>query len=287
MSEQSKAYPVLSYDQLQNLIRELSLIFDIVRTVDPALQRAVIYDADGRHVNLTEHCFDAWNKCGRCENCVSAMAYRQKKRLTKLEFIGQDIFRVTTQYMEVDGKPCLLEIVEKDEDYILCGAVGKNRLIDEIQRHTRAIYTDEETKACNRSYYEDQLATLEMEGAAMVAIAPMPLLKFGPACRHEVVREVARLLRQNMQQDDSLIRWDENRFLVVFADMKPERLREKMQVISDLTEKIAFPSYKKLKVSVQIGGVAHKAPVSALQKMAEMALSQCQSQCKRIFLQEM
>ena len=46
-----------------------------------------------------------------CSQCVSLMAFSRKTQEAKFEFSGESAYFVLATYMEVDGKPCVLESV--------------------------------------------------------------------------------------------------------------------------------------------------------------------------------
>lgn len=54
-----------------------------------------------------------------CSQCVSVMAFSQKSQEAKLEFTGKSAYLVLATYMEVDGKPCVLESVKNSTEIFL------------------------------------------------------------------------------------------------------------------------------------------------------------------------
>ena len=62
---------------------------------------------------LPYQCYEMWNRCERCENCISAKCFHQKGKLEKFEFIENETYHVVAMYMEIDGVPYSLEMLNK------------------------------------------------------------------------------------------------------------------------------------------------------------------------------
>ena len=57
---------------------------------------------DGKMRRLSYQCYEMWNRCKRCENCISAKCFHQKGKLEKFEFIENETYHVVAMYMEID-----------------------------------------------------------------------------------------------------------------------------------------------------------------------------------------
>ena len=131
----------MTINEAKTLVAELKKVFDTVRFVDVSMTLEFdINDMDFVHRNL--NCYAVWNKTGRCENCISSKAYATKSRLTKYEFINQDIYYVVAKYFEVEGAGLVLEVVSKVTDEILFGALGKEKIIQKILEYNDKLYKD-------------------------------------------------------------------------------------------------------------------------------------------------
>lgn len=80
-----------------------------------------------------------------------------KENLTKIEFIDQNVYHVRSTYIEVDGYPYLLELVDQITEETLLGGHGKDEVIKYITAHDCKRYVDILTGIYNRRYYEEQL----------------------------------------------------------------------------------------------------------------------------------
>lgn len=135
-------------------------IFDTVRLVDVSMTTQCLISDDGKIEESPYQCYAVWNKNKRCENCISAKAFALKSKLTKFEFVENEVYFVISVYIEVEGTPYMLELISKLNDETLFGAFGKDKFIQSIENHNKKLYIDALTGAYNRHYYDEQLRTL-------------------------------------------------------------------------------------------------------------------------------
>ena len=113
-------------DGIIEFMKAQGRIFDIVRLVDVSLAVEYEIGEQNEFVPREYNCYAVWNKERRCENCISAKAFALKTRLTKFEFVNDEVFYVMSAYTLVDGEPYMLEMVLKLNDETLFGTFGKN-----------------------------------------------------------------------------------------------------------------------------------------------------------------
>ena len=56
-------------------------------------------------------CYDFWKKGTRCKNCTSREALQKKEKVLKLEYLNSNIYQVISKYIEIDGKPYVIELI--------------------------------------------------------------------------------------------------------------------------------------------------------------------------------
>ena len=71
--------PTYKKAHFQELVAEMSQLFDVVRLVDPISMTAYTIE-DGKLHAQPDSCFHVWNKAARCENCVSARCFMERER---------------------------------------------------------------------------------------------------------------------------------------------------------------------------------------------------------------
>ncbi|NMP38068.1 MAG: GGDEF domain-containing protein [Clostridiales bacterium] len=243
--------------ELCSLMKELKLVFDIVRLVDVSLTTQYDMDDSGELVKGKYECYAVWKRGGRCDNCISAKAFSQKTRLTKYEFEGEDVYHIVAKYIEVDSQPYVLEIVSKVTDQVLFGALGKERLVELIQQQNHKLYTDSLTGAYNRGYYDEQLKSLQKANAfAMADIDDFKAVNdtFGHQAGDIVLQRVVETIRKNIRANDSVVRYGGDEFLLMFRGMPCEVLRCKLEGLREEVSRIEFKEYPGLKVTLSVGG---------------------------------
>ena len=151
--------PTYKKAHFQELVAEMSQLFDVVRLVDPISMTAYTIE-DGMLHAQPDSCFHVWNKAARCENCVSARCFMECERYSKFEFIGSDIYHVVAQPVEVDGERYVLEVVTASNDNVLLSAFGNNEFVDRVTTFNRKMYTDDLTGLSNRRYLDERLDIL-------------------------------------------------------------------------------------------------------------------------------
>ena len=95
------------------LLQYLQISYDLVRYVDPITNKVIHIEKDGKMWESETACSDIWNCLEKCSNCISRLSMQTRKRMTKLEVAGEDPYQVVSMYVEIDGKPCCLEMASR------------------------------------------------------------------------------------------------------------------------------------------------------------------------------
>ena len=117
----------------------------------------------------TYNCFEVWNRNEGCENCISAKCLRKKERLMKFEVVQEDIYQVTAMYVEIDGSPCCMELVNKLDDTFIPQGYSRDEVLESIHLHKKKYYIDQGTGIYNRHYYTEQLCRRKSVSAVALA----------------------------------------------------------------------------------------------------------------------
>ena len=111
-----------------------------MRLVDVSLTTEYTMSDDGTFIAGEYQCYAVWNKNQRCENCISAKAYALKGKLSKFEFVNDEIYFVVSVYSKIEGTEFMIEMVSKLNDDTLFGAYGKNNFIHSIESYNKKIF---------------------------------------------------------------------------------------------------------------------------------------------------
>ncbi|HNZ40780.1 MAG TPA: GGDEF domain-containing protein [Clostridia bacterium] len=262
-------------NELLAFLKEQRKVFDIVRLVDVSLTTQYEITDSGELIQGPYQCYTVWNKEKRCENCVSAKAFAIKGKLTKFEFVNNDIYFVTSIYTEVEGTPYMLEMVDKLNDDVLFGAYGKDKFVDTITEHNRKLYIDTLTGAYNRLYYSEQLQKLtNIKVIAMFDVDNFKTVNdtYGHPVGDYVLQEIVRIIIKNIRKSDAVIRTGGDEFLLILQDIPYEKLSERLENIRKKIECIRCENCPDLRVTVSIGAIYADNDVTSLMEMADKKL---------------
>lgn len=259
---------------LQN-IRCLQSVFDIVRFVDPTTYDVLELDEEGVLRNSKQHCGAFWKNEGTCANCTSARAYAQKSTLNKLEFTSTDMYFVVSKYLNLNGTPCVLELLSRLDEGRWIDTNGTRLLLDRNHDGNMDLFLDPVTDTYSRRYYETYRAHLEgMESIAIIDANRFKQVNdsFGHPAGDAVLREIARAIKGCIRKTDILIRYGGDEFLLLFPKMGEEILERKMQEISEAVENIRIADYPELRLSISIGGVTGVHPITEAIRQADLRM---------------
>ena len=239
------------------MLKELQKVFSIVRLLNEEELRTGRIQGS---TDMTEgcECYALWNKRTRCDNCISRAAFAEKDKKTKLEFIDGDIFQVVSRYIEIEGIPYVVELVNKLDGDILINEDGRDEMLKKLIRYDRELYMDALTGAYNRRYYEDQLKQTEMvAGVAMIDLDDFKLHNdtYGHNAGDLVLETVVNVIRNSIRKTDMLVRFGGDEFLLVMPDILEVSFQKKLKQIQNEIHAAEVPGYSQLQVSVSIGGV--------------------------------
>lgn len=259
---------------LQN-IRCLQSVFDIVRLIDPTTYEVLELDEAGVLRHSKQHCAAFWNNEGTCANCTSARAYAQKSTLNKLEFTSTDMYFVVSKYLNMNGTPCVLELLSRLDEGRWIDANGTRLLLDRNHDGNMDLFLDPVTDTYSRRYYETYRAHLEgMESIAIIDANRFKQVNdsFGHPAGDAVLREIARAIKGCIRKTDILIRYGGDEFLLLFPKMSEEILERKMREISEAVENIRIADYPELRLSISIGGVTGVHPITEAIRQADLRM---------------
>lgn len=259
---------------LQN-IRCLQSVFDTVRLIDPTTYEVLDLDEAGVLRHSKQHCAAFWNNEGVCANCISARAYAQKSTLNKLEFTSTDMYFVVSKYLNLNGTPCVLELLSRLDEGRWIDANRTRLLLDRNHDGNMDLFLDPVTDTYSRRYYETYRAHLEgMESIAIIDANRFKQVNdsFGHPAGDAVLREIAHAIKDCIRKTDILVRYGGDEFLLLFPKMSEEILERKMQEISAAVENIRIADYPELRLSISIGGVTGVHPITEAIRQADLRM---------------
>lgn len=267
----------MSGPEARVLLQYLNKVFDVVRLVDATKNCQVNIDEAGNHQDSEYRCYDMWSKEDRCENCISAKCMSSKGSLTKLKFVDECIYHVRATYVEVDGLPYSLELIDKITEETLLGGHGKEGVVKYITAHNHRLYVDILTGVYNRRYYEEQLRDMfHISAAAMLDMDHFKAVNdtYGHLVGDMTLKQAAIAIKNSVRKTDDVVRLGGDEFFIVFREIPFHVLQKKLEAIRACVENIVFSDYPQLHFSISIGGVYGPGKTSDLLNIADKLLYQ-------------
>ena len=151
------------------LLQYLQISYDLVRYVDPITNKVIHIEKDGKMWESETACSDIWNCLEKCSNCISRLSMQTRKRMTKLEVAGDDPYQVVSMYVEIDGKPCCLEMASRIDGDFMPDGYSKDEILSSVRIHKEKVYIDPVTGVYNKRYYVEKLSKMDNAAALMFA----------------------------------------------------------------------------------------------------------------------
>lgn len=255
--------------EIRQTISKLTQVFDVVRLVDITdneIVRSGCKPGNEEMINACRgnKCYAIWGKTQRCKNCVSSKAFEKRGQVSKLEFADDSIFQIISKYVEISGKPYVLEMIYKDNDGVLLGAYGKTDFMDNIVNYNRQLYHDALTGAYNRRYYEEQAKSMRyIDAVAMLDANNFKGINdhYGHAAGDCLLKAVCESIKECIRSSDILIRLGGDEFVLLMANIPEIVFYQKISEIKQKISEIKLPDYPDIKCAAAIGGVYGIQPI--------------------------
>ena len=248
----------MTQQESEVMIKELSKVFDVVRLLDEeTLETGNITDVTDAE-GFPCKCYSFWKKGNNCKNCTSREAFRNKNEQLTLEYLDANIYQVISKYVEIDGKPYVMELINQMNADAVMDEDGRNELIKQLSGYNRELYTDALTGIYNRRYYEERIRNSNMSaGVAMIDLDDFKIYNdtFGHDAGDLVLTTVVGIIKDNVRRTDMLIRMGGDEFLLVMPDIGEQAFADKLNQIQEKVHSSKVPGYSQLRISVSIGGV--------------------------------
>ena len=241
------------------LLQYLQIPYDLVRYVDPITNKVIHIEKDGKMWESETACSDIWNCLEKCSNCISRLSMQTKKRMTKLEVAGDDPYQVVSMYVEIDGKPCCLEMASRIDGDFMPDGYSKDEILSSVRIHKEKVYIDPVTGVYNKRYYVEKLS--KMDNAAALMFADIKNFKrinenFGHQAGDDVLRQVAGVLRDVAAGKGDVLRYSGDDFVTVFFKATEEELSEIQKEMCGRVEALRFPELPGVQLKLVTAGTS-------------------------------
>lgn len=241
------------------LLQYLQISYDLVRYVDPITNKVIHIEKDGKMWESETACSDIWNCLEKCSNCISRLSMQTGKRMTKLEVAGEDPYQVVSMYVEIDGKPCCLEMASRIDGDFMPDGYSKDEILSSVRIHKEKVYIDPVTGVYNKRYYVEKLS--KMDNAAALMFADIKNFKrinenFGHQAGDDVLRQVAGVLRDVAAGKGDVLRYSGDDFVTVFFKATEEELSEIQKEMCRRVEALRFPELPGVQLKLVTAGTS-------------------------------
>lgn len=189
-------------------------------------------------------------------NPTTVNAFYEKKQLTRLELVGNEIYQIVAEYAEIDGKPCVIEMIKPLSGEQLVCPGGLEQFSGLVKSGN--VYIDQLTGALDRRYYEEFLRNTRVNaGVVMIDIDDFSLYNDsqGHTAGDEALKASADAIRRSVRMTDTVIRYGGDEFLVIMPGLTEDRFAQQMRYIRRQIRKVEIAGKGEAKLSVSIGGV--------------------------------
>ena len=241
------------------LLQYLQIPYDLVRYVDPITNKVIHIEKDGKMWESETACSDIWNCLEKCSNCISRLSMQTGKRMTKLEVAGEDPYQVVSMYVEIDGKPCCLEMASRLDGDFMPDGYSRDEILSSVRIHKEKVYIDPVTGVYNKRYYVEKLS--KMDNAAALMFADIKNFKrinenFGHQAGDDVLRQVAGVLRDVAAGKGDVLRYSGDDFVTVFFKATEEELSEIQKEMCRRVEALRFPELPGVQLKLVTAGTS-------------------------------
>lgn len=248
----------MTMQEAERKMESLREVFQVVRLVDGKMLMDREKRINAGDLSETCQCYAFWQKDKECENCSSLLALKEQTQKVKFEFLDSQVFQVISRYVEIDGRPYVMEMIQNLDESIQIDPEGYEKLISKLSGYNEKLYTDVLTGIYNRRFFEEEIKNMEDEaGIAVIDLDDFKLHNdtYGHSAGDAALITTANIIKKYIRKTDILIRYGGDEFLLILPSIKKHIFEDKLKLIREKIHDAVVPNYEKMQLSVSIGGV--------------------------------
>ena len=163
---------------------------------------------------------------------------------------------------EQEGYKELVFTSSENPEVAILSIIDFSRIADYYHKTIRHVKDgfghDNITGAYNRDYYETNLKNLRMNGGvAIVDIDDFKLCNdiYGHDTGDLALSETSRIIMENLSENDMLIRYGGDEFLIIMPDASADNLENTLERIRTAINSVRYRKLGNMQLSVSVGGV--------------------------------
>ena len=247
----------MTMQEAERKMESLREVFQVVRLVDGKMLMDREKRINAGDLSETCQCYSFWKKDKECENCSSLLALKEQTQKIKFEFLDLQVFQVISRYVEIDGRPYVMEMIQNLDESIQIDQEGYDKLISKLSGYNEKLYTDVMTGIYNRRFFEEKIKNMEDEaGIAVIDLDDFKLHNdtYGHSAGDAALITTAKIIKKYIRKTDILIRYGGDEFLLILPSIKKHIFEDKLKLIREKIHDTVVPKYEKMQLSVSIGG---------------------------------
>ena len=247
----------MTMQEAERKMESLREVFQVVRLVDGKMLMDREKRINAGDLSETCQCYSFWKKDKQCENCSSLLALKEQTQKIKFEFLDLQVFQVISRYVEIDGRPYVMEMIQNLDESIQIDQEGYDKLISKLSGYNEKLYTDVLTGIYNRRFFEEKIKNMEDEaGIAVIDLDDFKLHNdtYGHSAGDAALITTANIIKKYIRKTDILIRYGGDEFLLILPSIKKHIFEDKLKLIREKIHDTVVPKYEKMQLSVSIGG---------------------------------
>lgn len=210
-------------------------LYDVIRVINP-VNKKVIYNDENYNENITNTCYEFWNKNSICENCVCIRALRENDTFIKIEYKEKRVFLTIASPVNINDCTYVVELIK---DITAKGFVVQSeykdieKINDLISRLNYAMITDPLTGIYNRRFIDGQLYVDINENSInklpmCIIILDIDYFKevndtYGHLAGDYILKEFGKLILESIRKSsDWVSRYGGEEFLIVLNNTNKE-----------------------------------------------------------------
>ena len=247
----------MTMQEAERKMESLREVFQVVRLVDGKMLMDREKRINAGDLSETCQCYTFWKKDKECKNCSSLLALKEQTQKIKFEFLDSQVFQVISRYVEIDGRPYVMEMIQNLDESIQIDQEGYEKLISKLSGYNEKLYTDVLTGIYNRRFFEEEIKKMEDEaGIAVIDLDDFKLHNdtYGHSAGDAALITTANIIKKYIRKTDILIRYGGDEFLLILPSIKKHIFEDKLKLIQEKIHDAVVPNYEKMQLSVSIGG---------------------------------
>ena len=247
----------MTMQEAERKMESLREVFQVVRLVDGKMLMDREKRINAGDLSETCQCYTFWKKDKECKNCSSLLALKEQAQKIKFEFLDLQVFQVISRYVEIDGRPYVMEMIQNLDESIRIDQEGYEKLISKLSGYNEKLYTDVLTGIYNRRFFEEEIKNMEDEaGIAVIDLDDFKLYNdtYGHSAGDAALITTANIIKKYIRKTDILIRYGGDEFLLILPSIKKHIFEDKLKLIQEKIHDAVVPNYEKMQLSVSIGG---------------------------------